>query len=223
MDESGISEWQENLSFFSSQIYQDLKKFLSAELDEGKTILPGMKNVFNAYRYTPFSKTRVVIVGQDPYPNPQHAHGLCFSIPKTTEDIPKSLKNIFKELKEDTGDTCSSGNLEHWSEQGVLLMNRVLTVEQGQSNSHRRKGWEELTRETIQVLSERKENLVFLLWGNAAKKVKKWIDENKHCIIESSHPSPLSAYRGFHGSKCFSRTNEYLESNDVAPINWSDL
>jgi uracil-DNA glycosylase len=215
-----METWKTELSFFDSKPYHELKEFLNNQRQE-KSILPRKRNVFNALKLTRFEEVKVVILGQDPYPNPEHAHGLAFSIPKTTEKIPKSLKNILKELKADVGVDAENGNLEPWAKQGVLLLNTVLTVEEGNSNSHQRKGWETLTTEIIQSLSEERDHIVFILWGRKAQKFKKFINPNQHKIIESPHPSPLSAYRGFWGSKPFSKTNKYLKAHGKEPIDWT--
>ncbi len=215
-----MESWNATIDYFQSQEYLELQQFLDQERLEHKIILPKQSDIFNALKLTPISKVKVVILGQDPYPNPQHAHGLAFSIPKTTPDIPKSLQNILKELKSDVGIVATSGNLENWAKQGVLLLNTVLTVEQGNSNSHKRKGWEVLTTEIIHKVSEECDHVVFILWGRQAQQKRKLIDSSKHLILESPHPSPLSSYRGFFGSKPFSKANQFLDSHGIAGINW---
>lgn len=216
-----MKDWQDQLDFFSSDEYARIMKFLEDERASGKSVLPAEDDVFNALKYTPFEAVKVVIIGQDPYPNKRHAHGLAFSIPKETTDIPQSLRNILKELEDDLGIKATGGNLAKWAKQGVMLLNYTLTVEEGKSNSHKSIGWNKLTKEIIQLINTRKNNIVFLLWGRFAQNLCKNIDHEKHCIIESPHPSPLSAYRGFFGSKPFSKTNEYLKKNKIGPIDWS--
>lgn len=216
-----MNDWKTELAFFDSNKYKELEDFLEQERAEGKSILPSEDDVFNALEYTPLEDVKVVIVGQDPYPNKRHAHGLAFSIPKETEDIPKSLKNILKELESDIGATASSGNLVSWAKQGVLLLNRVLTVEEGNANSHRRKGWEVLTEEIIRLVSNKRHNIVFILWGRNAQECEKFIEKDNHLVIKSPHPSPLAAYRGFFDSKPFSKTNNFLNQNGIKPIDWS--
>nr|MDO8119601.1 uracil-DNA glycosylase [Candidatus Sigynarchaeota archaeon] len=213
--------WDEVLDFFSSRRYSKIEAFIRKETDAGKSILPGEANVFNALRLTPPDAVKVVILGQDPYPNKHHAHGLAFSIPRGETDVPKSLKNILMELESDIGIIASSGNLEPWARQGVLLLNRILTVEEGIPNSHRKIGWQDLTAEIIQHVNKNRENVVFMLWGNPAQECKKFISEGKHHVIESPHPSPLAAYRGFFGSKPFSKTNKFLECKGLTGIDWS--
>jgi len=200
---------------------KQLQQFLAHELTKGKDILPPQPKWFNALNSTPFEKVKVVILGQDPYPTPGHAHGLCFSVLPEVSSLPKSLININKELLTDLNiDNHHTGYLQPWAEQGILLINAVLTVEAGLANSHQNKGWEVLTDAIIQKLSEQKEHLVFILWGKQAQKKEKIIDNAKHFIIKSPHPSPLSAYRGFFGSHPFSKTNEYLKLNNKKPIHW---
>ncbi len=183
-------------------------------------IYPPQTYLFNAFNLCPFNAVRVVILGQDPYHGAEQAHGLCFSV-KDGVVIPPSLQNIFKELKNDIGkDIPSSGNLEHWATQGVLLLNAILTVEAGKPGSHQGLGWEQLTHAVIQKLSDEKENLVFLLWGKYAQEKGAVIDESKHLILKAPHPSPLSAYSGFFGCKHFSKTNQYLHAHGEKPITW---
>jgi uracil-DNA glycosylase len=186
-----------------------------------KIILPAKNALFNAYNECPFDKVKVVILGQDPYPTPGHAHGLSFSVEKNVPSLPKSLRNIFQELHTDVGrKTNTDGNLTGWAKQGVFLLNSVLTVEAHKSDAHAGKGWEQLTDKTIEVISKYKKNVVFLLWGNKAQAKQKLIDANKHCILTAPHPSPLSAYKGFFGCKHFSKTNLFLEQTAQSPIKW---
>jgi uracil-DNA glycosylase len=183
--------------------------------------LPGYDEIFNAFNYCSLSNLKVVIIGQDPYPNKTHAHGLCFSVKADVKPFPKSLNNVFKEIKTDLGvDVPENGNLSRWAEQGVFLLNTILTIEEGVTNSHKNIGWEGFTDEVIKVISKEKENVVFLLWGSQAHKKEVLIDSEKHLILKSVHPSPLSAYRGFTGCKHFSKTNTYLAKNNLAQIKW---
>lgn len=206
---------------FEKPYMQSLKQFLIEEKAKGKTILPPASLWFNALNSMSFDKLKVVILGQDPYPTAGHAHGLCFSVMPEVKPLPKSLLNINKELQEDLGiDNSHTGYLQPWADQGVLLLNTALTVEQGNANSHQGKGWETFTDAIIQTINEHKDHVVFILWGANAQKKQIMIDTNKHRIIKSAHPSPLSAYRGFFGSKPFSRTNHYLEEFGDDTINW---
>lgn len=200
---------------------QSLKKFLKDEKDRGKIILPHSSQWFNALCRTPLDNVKVVILGQDPYPTPGHAHGLCFSVQPEVKPIPKSLINIFKELQADLGVNNVSGNLQSWAEQGVLLLNSVLTVESGRANAHQGKGWERFTDKIIEVINNQGRPVVFVLWGAYAQKKGAMIDDTRHLVIRSVHPSPLSAYRGFFGSKPFSTINEFLKANGQSEINWS--
>ena len=198
----------------------DLQQFLGEEKENGKIIYPQDEDIFAALNLTPFDKVKVVILGQDPYHGPDQAHGLCFSVRKGIKP-PPSLVNIFKELKDDLGITPPEhGCLEAWAKQGVLLLNNVLTVEDGLAGSHHLKGWEEFTNKIIQLLNDKKENLVFILWGAPAQKKAQKVDPKKHFILKSVHPSPLSSYRGFFGSRPFSQTNTFLTSKAIAPIDW---
>ncbi len=214
------NDWDEILKEeFEKDYYLELRQFLIREY-RSKTIYPDMYDIFNALKYTSFEDTKVVILGQDPYHGPNQAHGLSFSVNKGVR-IPPSLRNIYKELSTDLG--CyvpNNGYLKKWADQGVLLLNTSFTVAAGQANSHRGKGWEILTDRIIEILSEKKENIVFILWGNNAISKEKLIDRNKHLILKSVHPSPLSASRGFFGTRPFSKTNAYLESNGKEPIDW---
>lgn len=200
---------------------KELLGFLEQEDQSGKTIYPPRENIFEALNLTPFEKVKVVILGQDPYHGEGQAHGLCFSV-KPEVKIPPSLVNIFKELKDDLGITPPThGCLQSWARQGVLLLNNVLTVEDGKAGSHHNKGWEKFTDKIIELLNERKEHLVFILWGSPAQKKAKVVDEKKHLVLKSVHPSPLSVYRGFLGSKPFSQANAYLKKNGQEVIDWT--
>ncbi len=216
------ASWLKHLENEFQQPYmQTLKNFLQAEKQQGKTILPKGSLWFNALNSTPLEKVKVVILGQDPYPTIGHAHGLCFSAMPEVKPLPKSLINIYKELQDDLGiDNFHTPYLQPWAEQGVLLLNAVLTVESGKSNSHQGKGWERFTDKIIEVVNQECENVVFILWGAYAQKKGSSIDTTKHMIIKSPHPSPLSAYRGFFGSRPFSRTNSFLVSKGKKAIDW---
>jgi len=206
---------------FNQNYMKTLEQFLQQEQDAGKNILPQLSLWFNALNTTPISKVKVLILGQDPYPTQGHAHGLCFSALDPINPLPKSLQNIYKELKSDLNiDNTHTANLQAWAEQGVLLLNAVLTVEEGKANAHKNRGWERFTDKIIEVVNEECDNVVFVLWGNYAQKKAKLIDASKHLIIQDPHPSPLSAYRGFWGSKPFSRINSYLEAHKRETIDW---
>ncbi|MCG3566643.1 MAG: uracil-DNA glycosylase [Candidatus Phytoplasma australasiaticum] len=194
-----------------------IKKFLITQYKLGKKILPHPKNLFNAFKCTPWDKVKVVILGQDPYPGPNQAHGLAFST--LSSDTPKSLKNIFIELKNDLSIKASTNQLFSWAYEGVLLLNTILTVEEGFSLSHKNIGWHIFTINIFNYLSFKK-NIVYILWGKQAQDYKSYLNIKDNLIIESSHPSPLSVYRGFFGSKPFSRANEYLKYHQKKPINW---
>ena len=212
--------WEEVLKEeLEKDYFKNLLKFVEEEYNT-KTIYPKKNEIFRAFMFTPYDKVKVVILGQDPYHGENQAEGLSFSVP---EGIPKppSLKNIFKELHDDIG--CSipiSGSLTSWAEQGVLLLNAVLTVMKDQAASHKDKGWETFTDAVIKRINEKETPVVFILWGGYARSKKKYITNPKHLVIESAHPSPLSAYHGFFGSKPFSKTNEYLKEKKIEPINW---
>ena len=200
--------------------FKDVISFVEKERAAGKTIYPPNTDVFNALAYTPFSDVKVVIIGQDPYHGPNQAHGLCFSVKPPTPP-PPSLVNIFLELKSDLGiERPSHGNLESWARQGVLLLNAVLTVEDGKPGSHANKGWERFTSKIIEVLNARQEHLVFLLWGAYAQKKAESVDRSRNLILTAPHPSPLSAHRGFLGCKHFSKANAYLVQHGRKPIDW---
>lgn len=204
---------------FAKPYYQQLRRFLKDEY-ETETIYPEMGDIFNALHYTDYHDVKVVILGQDPYHGPGQAHGLSFSV-KPGVKIPPSLRNILKELHEDLGSTIPDhGYLKKWADQGVLLLNTVLTVRKGEANSHRGKGWETFTDKVITLLSEREKPVIFILWGKPAQSKRKLIDDSRHHIIMSVHPSPLSAHRGFFGSKPFSKANQILQQQGERAINW---
>ena len=203
---------------FEKPYFKSLQEFLKSERAR-YDIYPADDLVFNALNYVPLDKVKVVILGQDPYHEPNQAHGLSFSVLPPTPP-PPSLVNIYQEIHNDLGINCEkTGDLSRWAKQGVLLLNTTLTVRRGQANSHRGKGWENLTERIIEILSNRKEPIVFLLWGSNAisfaPKIAKW-----HLVLTAPHPSPLSAYRGFFGCKHFSKCNDFLKSNNIEPINW---
>ncbi len=213
--------WQTMIgSEFDQPYMQNLKEFLQAEKSAGKTIYPPGPLIFNAFNHTPFDQVRVVIIGQDPYHGPGQAMGLSFSVPQSVK-VPPSLVNIFKEIQQDLGLTMSgSGDLTPWADQGVLLLNATLTVEQAKAGSHQKKGWEQFTDAAIAALNAEREGLVFVLWGSYAQKKGAVIDRTKHLVLESVHPSPLSAHRGFFGNRQFSTINDYLISRGETPVNW---
>lgn len=199
----------------------ELKAFLQAEKKAGKVIYPPADLWFNALNTTPFNAVRVVILGQDPYHGPGQAHGLCFSVLRGVP-TPPSLQNMFKELRSDVGVPIPAhGNLQHWAEQGVLLLNAVLTVEQARANAHQGRGWELFTDACIAHLNREREGLVFLLWGSYAQRKGQLIDRTRHCVLEAPHPSPLSAHRGFLGCRHFSKTNNWLEEHGERPVDWT--
>jgi len=211
--------WQEKLAGeFEKPSFQKLLAFLDEEAKTHK-IYPPSSLIFNAFDKCPFEEVKVVIIGQDPYPGDGQANGLCFSVSDGVK-IPPSLKNIFKEIQSDLGkEIPTSGNLERWAKQGVLLINTILTVRAGQAASHRNKGWEPFTSTVIRLLNEQQEQIVFLLWGNYAQQKGKIIDDKKHLILKSAHPSPLSV-KQFVGNKHFSQTNQYLQQCGKTPIDW---
>ncbi|MBK7891875.1 MAG: uracil-DNA glycosylase [Bdellovibrionales bacterium] len=214
--------WLERLGDeFDQKHMQELRSFIKTEIDSGKKLHPQPAEYFAAFDATPFNQVRVVILGQDPYHGEGQAHGLCFSV-RDGVSLPPSLVNIYKELEADLGlPRSQSGYLMNWAKQGVLLLNSVLTVRDGQAASHQGKGWELFTDRAIRELSEKREGVVFVLWGAYAQKKGAVIDRKKHFVIESPHPSPLSAHRGFLGSKPFSKINAYLERRGETPIDWS--
>lgn len=205
---------------FSKPYFQQIVLHLKTEKSQGKTIYPPGSLIFNAFNTTPFQQVKVVILGQDPYHGPGQAHGLCFSVQNGVPP-PPSLINIFKELHADIGvPVPGHGNLTHWAQQGVFLLNASLTVRSGEPMSHARIGWAEFTDTVIKKISAGKEHVVFLLWGKFAQEKRTLIDEGRHCILKAAHPSPLSASAGFFGCRHFSKTNEYLASKGIAPIDW---
>jgi uracil-DNA glycosylase len=205
---------------FEQEYMQQLRAFLLREKQAGKQIFPPGKLIFNALNATPFQQVKVVILGQDPYHNPGQAHGLCFSVLPGVAP-PPSLLNIYKELQRDVGFVPPQhGCLTYWAEQGVLLLNAVLTVEAFKAGSHQGKGWERFTDKIVSTLNEHQENLVFMLWGSYAQKKGDHINRKKHLVLQSAHPSPLSAHRGFLGNGHFSRTNQWLQEHGKSTIDW---
>jgi len=225
MDVKIEQSWKEVLeSEFSKAYFEQLTKFVKEEYKKG-VVYPAPKNIFRAFDLCPFDKVKVVILGQDPYHGPKQANGLCFAVGEGV-DLPPSLQNIYKEVESDIGNEqgrtlLKTGDLERWAKQGALLLNATLTVRTGVANSHQGRGWEQFTDAAIKALSERREHLVFILWGNYARQKGAHIDRSKHLVIESPHPSPLSAHHGFFGSKPFSKTNAYLQKTAQTPIDWS--
>ena len=216
IDDTWKSKLQEE---FNKEYFIRLADFVREEY-RVNSIFPPASLIFNAFNLCSFENTKAVIIGQDPYHGPGQAHGLCFSV-RDGVGFPPSLINIFKEIELDLGyKRPGSGNLERWARQGVLLLNATLTVRAHQAGSHQRKGWEEFTDSVIRTINQEKENIVFFLWGAYAQKKGETIDRSRHLILESVHPSPLSASRGFFGNKHFSRCNEYLENHGIAPIDW---
>lgn len=204
----------------NKDVLRNLFLFLEKQAKEQKTIYPEKKDIFKSLNQTSLHDVKVVILGQDPYHGPGQAHGLSFSVPNQIKR-PPSLVNIYKELSNDLGISISdSGDLTNWANQGVLLLNSVLTVEQSKPGSHQGKGWEVFTDIIIKTINEKKDNVVFILWGSYAQKKANFVNKEKHLILESAHPSPLSSYRGFFGSKPFSKTNEYLKNKGLTEINW---
>ena len=213
-------KWYEALkNEFEAPYFADLKSFLIEEKKQ-HMVFPPSPLIFNAFNLTPFNDVKVVILGQDPYHNIGQAHGLAFSVPDNIQK-PPSLQNIFKELNQDLGIPIpTNGNLEKWAKEGVLLLNATLTVRAHMAASHAKIGWQQFTDAAIKALSDNRENLVFILWGNYAIAKENLIDHNKHLILKTVHPSPLSASRGFFGCRHFSKTNEYLIKNNIKPIDW---
>ena len=218
------SSWRDYLGEeFKKEYMIDLVNFLNSENNKGKVIYPQAQDIFSAFEQTAFDKVKVVIIGQDPYHGDGQAHGLSFSV-KPGIKIPPSLANIYKEIKNDLGhEMPNHGYLMNWAKQGVLLLNTVLTVEQANAGSHRKKGWEYFTDKVIELLNTEKKNLVFILWGAPAQKKGAKIDTTKHLVLKSAHPSPLSAYRGFFDNHHFSKTNTYLVKHQIEPIDWHRL
>ncbi len=214
------NEWDELLKDeFQKDYYLKLRDFLKKEYFTYQ-VYPNMYDIFNALKFTSYSEVKAVIIGQDPYHGPGQAHGLCFSVQKGIA-IPPSLQNMYKELYSDLGiPPASHGYLKKWADNGVLMMNAVLTVRGGQANSHRNMGWEIFTDKVIELLNKREQPIVFILWGNNAKQKMKLITNPNHLILQAAHPSPLSAFNGFFGCKHFSKTNDFLANHGIAPIDW---
>jgi uracil-DNA glycosylase len=222
MDVQIEASWKEVLKEeFKKPYFKQIVDHLKTEKAQGKVIYPPGKLIFNAFNSTPFNRVKVVLLGQDPYHGPNQAHGLSFSVQKGVLP-PPSLVNIFKELHEDTGAPIPPhGNLQHWADQGVLLLNASLTVRAGEPMSHSKIGWEKFTNTVIEKVSEKKEQVVFLLWGRFAQEKMALIDAKKHHILKAAHPSPLSAKNGFFGCRHFSKVNEYLVQKGIDPIDWA--
>lgn len=220
MNKNISDSWKDHLSLeFDKTYFKRLEQFVDDEYQENE-VYPPQESIFRAFNTCPFEEIKVVILGQDPYHGPNQANGLAFSVNDKMR-FPPSLRNIYKELNKDLNIPISSkGNLESWAKQGVLLINATLTVRANEAGSHQKKGWEEFTDAAIKALSEKRKKLVFILWGSYAHKKGLQIDQSKHHIIKSVHPSPLSAHRGFFGSKPFSQTNSYLKAQNIEPINW---
>lgn len=215
------TSWKARLAPQFKQTYMlELREFLRRESQAKKTIFPRGSEFFAALNLTPLPKVKVVLLGQDPYHGHNQAHGLCFSV-RPGVDIPPSLQNIFKEMKTDLGiDPPSHGCLNSWAEQGVLLLNATLSVESGRAGSHQNKGWEKFTDAVVETLNRERDGLIFVLWGSYAQRKGAFIDRNRHLVLQSPHPSPLSAHRGFFGCKHFSQINAYLKAQGKTPIDW---
>ena len=215
------NDWDKVLSpLLNSELYASIRSFLKSEYST-QIIYPPMNDLFNAFKLTPYSSVKVVILGQDPYHGEGQAHGLCFSVKEGVKP-PPSLVNIYKEIENDLGIPApKSGCLTKWATQGVMLLNTTLSVREGKPNSHSKCGWQDFTDEVIRLLSQREEPMVFLLWGANARSKKKLINSKKHLILESVHPSPLSAFNGFFGCKHFSKANDFLINNGIKPIDWN--
>ena len=215
------NDWLDEIqNEFSKPYYKELYKFVKSEY-ESQRIFPPAEDIFNAFHFTPLSEVKVLLLGQDPYHNERQAHGLSFSVLPEQKDIPPSLQNIYKELQDDCG--CyipNNGYLKKWADQGVLLLNTVLTVRAHQANSHQHKGWEKFTDAIIQAVNKQDRPIVYMLWGKPAQSKIKMLDNPKHLILKAPHPSPLSAFRGFFGCKHFSQANAFLEEHGIAPIDW---
>jgi uracil-DNA glycosylase len=215
--------WNENLKdeFAKTYFIQLINKINQLYLEKKEVIFPNESQIFRAFDLCPFNEVNVVILGQDPYPTRGHAHGLCFSVEPNVCPFPKSLTNIFKEIQNDLGKPIpSDGNLERWAKQGILLLNTVLTVEQGKPDSHKGFGWEKFTDAVIQKINSERTGVVFILWGSKALAKEEMIDKTKNLVLKSVHPSPLSAHRGFFGCKHFSKTNEFLRKMEKPEIDW---
>jgi uracil-DNA glycosylase len=212
--------WDEMLaSLFDDERYKKIREFLKQEYSQ-HVVYPDMYDLYNCFRFTPFENLKVVILGQDPYHEPNQAHGLCFSVKKGVA-LPPSLKNIYKEIESDLGiKEPDCGDLTKWAKEGILLMNTTLTVREHMANSHSKCGWAWFTDSVIKLISDKKENVVFILWGGNARSKASLIDQSKHLILQCAHPSPLSAYNGFFGCKFFSKTNNYLSEKGKTPIDW---
>jgi len=213
-------DWLEAIPFFESDKFKQISNFIREEREAGKVIFPPRADILRAFARTPPDEVKVVILGQDPYPTKGHANGLAFSTNPHVQPLPKSLANIFRELRDDTGIDRTDGDLTCWADRGVLLLNTSLTVVEGRPGSHSGIGWEILSTETIRFLSDQYEHIVFILWGKHAQRKAMFIDQSKHLIIQSPHPSPLSAHRGFFGSRPFSTANKYLIQHEKNPIEW---
>lgn len=214
-------EWSEVFHDITNRHdFKEMHDFLEHEYST-KIVYPDKEKIYQAFDLTPFDNVKVVILGQDPYHGPNQAHGLAFSVQPNAK-FPPSLRNMYKELEDDIGCVRTAPHLQDWAREGVLLLNTVLTVRQGEAHSHKEIGWETFTDEVIQAVSQNLSNVVFILWGKPAQQKIKLIDTSKHCIIKAPHPSPLSAYRGFFGSKPYSKANNYLESKGIQPINWCE-
>ena len=222
MDVKIETSWKEALQEeFCKPYFQQIVEFLKVEKTQGKIIYPPGSLIFNAFNTTPFGKVKVVLIGQDPYHGPGQAHGLCFSVQNGIV-LPPSLQNIYKELHNDIGIPIpKTGNLTHWAEQGVFLLNASLTVRAGDPMSHSRIGWATFTDAVIQIISSQKKNIVFLLWGKFAQDKQMLIDTTKHYVLKAAHPSPLSASSGFFGCRHFSKTNNFLVKNGIDPVDWA--
>jgi len=223
MDVKIEPSWKKELADeFEKEYFKSLTEFVKSQYTKfPNSIFPKGNEIFKAFDACPFDQVKVVILGQDPYPTRGHAHGLCFSVEPDVRPLPKSLNNIYKELETDLGiPPRENGDLRHWAEQGVFMLNSVLTVREGEANSHAKKGWEKFTDAVIEKLAQKSEGIVYILWGSKAQEKGKVVNASKNRIITSPHPSPLSSYRGFFGSKPFSQTNEYLKSIGREEIKW---
>ncbi|MEC8623791.1 MAG: uracil-DNA glycosylase [Bdellovibrionota bacterium] len=216
------SDWMDVLGEeFLKDYMVNLRAFLAAEISQKKILYPHGKDIFSAFDLTPFQKVKVIIIGQDPYHGPGQAHGLSFSV-RPGVRVPPSLQNIYKELESDLGiKPVCHGYLESWAKEGVLMLNNVLTVEKSKAGSHQNKGWEHFTDKVVEILNEQKENLVFLLWGAHAQRKGEKLNRKRHLVLESPHPSPFSAHRGFLGNKHFSKVNLYLDKMGLKKVDWS--
>lgn len=215
-----LDHWLEQIEWFETPEYEQVLQFLDDEDADGQQVLPNPESMLNAFTWFPPEETKVVILGQDPYPTPGHAHGLAFSVQPDVVPLPRSLQNIYSELELDFGSVPDTGNLEGWAQQGVLLLNTALSVRAGDAGSHSDIGWMGLTNEVVKLVSRVTKNSVFILWGKKAEAKRIYVSRN-HKILASPHPSPLSAHRGFFGSRPFTQTNEYLVQHDREPIDWA--